>query len=204
MTKAIRELAGAQPFLCAGARLGDALTLGPEHVRDGWLEWQPRKAGSAPASIPTLPPLAEAIEAFRPPVQALRGPFLVTAYGHPHASEKAPANWFKRRCTEASVEKSAHGIRKALGGLLADLGCSEHEIMAVLGHANPRTSAIYTASAKRKQLAASAAEKLRGWKWRVSHGSFAWGTFHHKYLSLPPVHVGMVGPEGFEPPTKPL
>jgi len=152
-------------FLFSGARIGDARVIGPQHVREGLLEWQPQKAGSAPVTVPILPPLAEAINAFRPPVHGLRGPFLVTAYGQPHASEKALANWFKRVCTEAGVEKTAHGIRKALGGLLADLGCSEHEIMAVLGHTNPRTSAIYTASAQRRKLAASAAEKLARWKW---------------------------------------
>tara|TARA_R110000751_G_scaffold307812_1_gene431797 strand:+ start:278 stop:1315 length:1038 start_codon:yes stop_codon:yes gene_type:complete len=153
-------------FLFTGARISDARVLGRHNVRDGWIAWKQKKGGGeVEVSIPILAPLQEAIDAYRPKVQGIGAPFLAKQNGQAHASEKSFANWFAKQCGGAGVEKSAHGIRKALGGLLADMGCSEHEIMAILGHTNPRTSAIYTRSARRKSLAESGAEKLRGFKW---------------------------------------
>jgi len=68
-------------------------------------------------------------------------------------------------CAAAGVTKGAHGLRKAAGGLLAEMGCTENEIRAVLGHADERTTAIYTRSASRRMLAASAMKKMEGVKW---------------------------------------
>lgn len=155
-------------MLFTGARIGDLQRIGPHHVRNGWLEWSSEKGGVT-VEVPILPPLAEAINAYAPPqakVAEIQPPFLVTDYGRAHASKKALGNYIIRMTRQAGVEgKSAHGVRKALGGLLADLGCSEHEIMAVLGHTNPRTSATYTTSARRRGLAESAIKKMERWKW---------------------------------------
>lgn len=60
---------------------------------------------------------------------------------------------------------SSHGIRKALAELLAEEGCSEHQIMAVLSHTQPSTSAIYTKGAERRALAADAMGSIGGFNW---------------------------------------
>ncbi|MFA5958558.1 hypothetical protein [Hyphomicrobium sp.] len=38
---------------------------------------------------------------------------------------------------------------------LAEAGCSEHEIIAQLGHVTPQMAALYTKAARRKSLSAS-------------------------------------------------
>lgn len=53
-----------------------------------------------------------------------------------------------------------HGLRHQRGMELAEAGCSEHEIMAQLGHVTPQMAAHYTKEARRKQLALSGAKKL--------------------------------------------
>ena len=55
-----------------------------------------------------------------------------------------------------------HGLRHTAGRALAEAGCSEKEIMAVLGH---RTSAMvqkYTKAARQRRLASRAIAKLEG------------------------------------------
>ncbi len=53
-----------------------------------------------------------------------------------------------------------HGLRHLRGMELAEAGCSEFEIMAQLAHTTPAMAAHYTRGARRKSLAASAANKL--------------------------------------------
>lgn len=147
-------------------RIGDAHLLGRDHERrDGgvtWLEWQPGKKGSRPVRVPILPPLAEAIDA-----QKLVGPtYLLNAYGQPFASSAALGNWFRDRVAEAGLtDRSPHGIRKAAGELMALHGATQYHIMAIHGHAQARTSEVYTQGVNRKKLAAEAMEKMRGLAW---------------------------------------
>ncbi|HJY88056.1 MAG TPA: site-specific integrase [Candidatus Acidoferrales bacterium] len=55
-----------------------------------------------------------------------------------------------------------HGLRHTAGAALAEAGCSEKEIMAVLGHKTLSMVQKYTAGARRKRLATSAIAKLEG------------------------------------------
>ena len=55
-----------------------------------------------------------------------------------------------------------HGLRHTAGAALAEAGCSEKEIMAVLGHKTLSMVQKYTAGAQRKRLATSAITKLEG------------------------------------------
>lgn len=107
--------------------------------------------------MPILAPLAEALPRDRMT-------FLMTEHGKPF-SVAGFGNWFREQCESAGVRKRAHGLRKAAGGLLAEMGCTENEIMAVLGHADERTTAIYTRSASRRMLAKSAMNKMARFKW---------------------------------------
>ena len=58
-----------------------------------------------------------------------------------------------------------HGLRKAAARRLAELGCTEHEIAAITGHASIPEVQRYTKAADRKRLAKSAMKKLveGGW-----------------------------------------
>ena len=147
-------------------RIGDVVLFGREHetVRDGilWLDWQPGKKGSAPMSVPILPPLAEAIKA-----QTVVGPtYLLTSHGKPFSSPESLRNRIRKWCDTAGIERrTSHGIRKATAAVLAEMGCSQHQIMAMLAHTRAQTSEIYTRSAQRRVLAKEASELLATLKW---------------------------------------
>ena len=147
-------------------RIGDLVWLGrdQETTRHGhlWLEWQPRKKGSAFVSIPMLPPLIEATRAAR-----VIGPtYLLTDQGKPFATPEALRNRVQKWCASAGlVNRSSHGVRKAVGDMLAEAGCTQHQIMAVMAHTQARTSEIYTKDVSRQNLAAAAMTLMSGFKW---------------------------------------
>ena len=53
-----------------------------------------------------------------------------------------------------------HGLRKTLGRMLADAGCTAHEIMAALGHTTLAEAERYTREADRRRGAHQAVIKL--------------------------------------------
>jgi len=55
-----------------------------------------------------------------------------------------------------------HGLRHTAGAALAEAGCSEKEIAAVLGHKTLSMVQKYTQGARRKRLATSAIAELEG------------------------------------------
>jgi len=55
---------------------------------------------------------------------------------------------------------SFHGLRHRTGMLLANAGCSEHEIAAVLGHKSLAMVRLYTQAANQEKLAGAAIVKL--------------------------------------------
>lgn len=153
-------------FMFTACRISDAVRLGPgnEFVRDGvrGLRWQPAKAGTPLVEIPMLPALYDATRAD----STERETYLVTSRGKPFGSPDALGHHFRRWCRDAGLEnRSSHGIRKAAGGLLASAGCTEYQVMAIHGHTNPQTSAIYTRSARRWQMAAEAMDTFRELDW---------------------------------------
>lgn len=153
-------------FMFTACRIGDAVWLGREQeVRrpvGTWLEWQPRKRGSAFVSLPLLAPLDAAIRS-----QTVIGPvYLMTEAGKPFASPEALRNRMKKWCASAGLEnRSSHGIRKAAGHLMALHGATQYEIMAVHGHANASTSEIYTKTVERMRLGEMAVSRLAGMDW---------------------------------------
>ena len=147
-------------------RIGDAIWLGrgQEFTAYGttYLSWQPRKRGSAEVTIPMLPPLYAATRSM-----ALIGPtYLLSDKGRPFASVEALRVRVQRWCTAAGLtERSSHGIRKAMGAWMAEAGCTQHQIMAVMAHTQAKTSEIYTRSANRQSLAEDAIHALSGMAW---------------------------------------
>ena len=153
-------------FMFTACRISDATVLGRgnQFERNGetWIGWQPSKRGSAYVEIPLLPPLLKATRA-----QKIVGPtYILTEYGTPHRSPEGLRNRFKKWCTQAGLENmSSHGIRKAVGKLLAEEGCSQYQIMAVHGHTDSKTSSVYTQGAERSRLAGEAAKILEAMEW---------------------------------------
>ncbi|NJM81215.1 MAG: tyrosine-type recombinase/integrase [Tabrizicola sp.] len=127
-------------------------------IRDGQMRIAyARGKTSVAADLPVLPELAEEI-ARLPPDQNLfitrensLLPYKVTSFG----------NWFRKRCKEAGVPGSIHGLRKAGATRLADAGASEWEIASYLAHADTTQARTYTRKANRARLADSGFEKVR-------------------------------------------
>ncbi|MFC3968163.1 tyrosine-type recombinase/integrase [Rhizobium lemnae] len=71
----------------------------------------------------------------------------------PYPSSDAMSAIFKRWRIDAGLAYlSAHGVREGLAELLAEMGCSQYEIMAILGHSEAKTSEVYTRRVERWTL----------------------------------------------------
>lgn len=154
-------------FMFTACRLDDARDFGPHSIRqiDGveYLDWQPKKKGSARVTIPLMPPLKRAVE-LSGNSNAER--WLLTGWGKPFSSVNSFGNWFRERVEEAGLTGlSPHGIRKAAGNLMAMSGVSQYHIMAVHGHTQAKTSEVYTAGVNRAALARDAMKAMSGIEW---------------------------------------
>ncbi len=147
-------------------RIGDAVWLGRDqevtYNGDVWLEWQPSKKGSAPVSLPMLPPLYEATRHSK-----IVGPaYILSERGKPFKTMEALRTRVQRWCKEAGIPgMSSHGVRKAMGEILAEAGCSQHQIMSVMAHTQAKTSEIYTKGVERRILAGDAMKAIAHLKW---------------------------------------
>lgn len=158
---------GTKPYvamsvlLWTGCRIEDLTVLGRSYecVIDGVeaLRWTPLKRGSSEVCIPLLPPLKAAV---RTPT-VVGETYVLGRGGKPYASGDAMSAMFKRWCKDAGIgHLSAHGVRKGLAEVLAELGCSQYEIMAILGHSEAKTSEVYTRRVERWNLAKTALERV--------------------------------------------
>lgn len=150
----------------SACRIGDAIWLGRDQeitvAGQSWLEWQPRKKGSALVSIPMLPPLWRATRAAR----VVGATYLLSETGKPFASVEALRVRVQRWCTAAGLEgRSSHGVRKAVAEMMAEAGCTQHQIMAVMAHTQAKTSEVYTKGAQRRILAADGVQALTHLDW---------------------------------------
>jgi integrase len=146
-------------LLYTGQRRSDIVRLGRQHEKDGCLIFRQHKGrNSKPKDmeIPIISELRRVIDLS--PTGDLT--YLVTEFGRPFTANGF-GNWFKKRCSEAGLPHcSAHGVRKVAGYRMAELGCSTHEIAAILGHTTLKEVERYTRKAKQKHLAASATERI--------------------------------------------
>lgn len=148
-------------LLWTGCRIEDLTMLGREHecVIDGVdaIRWQPLKKHSTEVEVPLLQPLRDATRA--PTVQGRT--YVLGRGGKPYSSGDSMSAMFKQWCRDAGLPHlSAHGVRKGLAELLAELGCSQYAIMSILGHSEAKTSEVYTRRVERWKLAADGLEKV--------------------------------------------
>jgi integrase len=110
-------------LLFSACRIGDARVLGRKHEvkKNGriWLSWTPGKKGSIPLEIPMAPQLIEATRA----LTELGPAYLMTTQGKMFSSGDSMSAWFVKTCRNAGIRnRSAHGLRKAAGAILAEMG----------------------------------------------------------------------------------
>lgn len=137
-----RERLALELLHWTGARMSDAVKLSEGMIgRDGWLTYtQGKTEGIAGCPVRCPAPafadpagqeaLLQALEAR----QDRHAVLMVTAHGAPR-SVKAASQWFAAAARAAGIEgKTAHGLRKRRGVILAEGGATEKQIAAWLGH----------------------------------------------------------------------
>lgn len=141
-------------MLYTGLRRSDAITLGPQHIKDGIISIRAQK-NKAEIVIPVLPPLKESIAATKTGdmvflLNTKRAPWKNISFGY----------WFAARCDEAGVPGRAHGLRKAGATIAANNGATPYELTAMFGWTSTKMAEVYTKKADRARLAERAANKL--------------------------------------------
>lgn len=133
-------------MLLAGLRRSDVVLVGRQHISGRILSMDTMKTG-ARVSVELSDELIKIIDA-----TPRKGLHLVeSALGRPFVKESF-GNWFRVKCTEAGVTKSAHGLRKLSATLAAEGGAGSHQLMAQYGWTNLATAEIYTKGVDRKKL----------------------------------------------------
>jgi integrase len=146
--------------LFTGQRRSDLAQLGPPNLRDDWLiftQYKNRNRSPVRLEIPLVPALAGIIKASTIGDKT----FLITEQGKPF-SIAGLGSKVRDWCDAAGLfHCSIHGLRKTAAARLAELGCSEFEIMAITGHQNSKEVMRYTKAARQKTRAQSALKKMQ-------------------------------------------
>jgi integrase len=137
-------------------RRGDVIRMGRQHIRSGMLTVRQEKTRVV-LSLPVRPELQTIIDAT--PGEHLT--FLVTKRGKQFTG-KDFGEMFRTWCDQAGLPADCyfHGLRASGCTILADAGCSAHEIAAWSGHMTLKEVERYTRSADQKRLAGSALAKV--------------------------------------------
>jgi integrase len=110
------------------------------------------------------PHLALFLEELKPTqVTTLRDPtILQTRKGQPWNAQFMQEAVFDH-CEKIGIEgRTLHGIRKTTASVLAEMGCTPYQIMAITGHTSLKEVERYTIEAEQKRLASGAMEKWKG------------------------------------------
>lgn len=144
----------AELLLHSGLRRSDVVHAGRQHMRGNVFTMRTAKTGATiTAEFPES--LMDVIEK----TQTGELAFIVSEHGKPFTKESF-GNWFRERCREAGVEKSAHGVRKLSATLSAEGGAAAHELMAQYGWTNIKQAEVYTRGADRKALGIKGSRRI--------------------------------------------
>ena len=139
-------------LLLTGLRRSDIVRVGRQHLRGDTLTIRTAKTGAVvTVRLPAW--LLDLIEAT--PTGDMH--FLTNGRGEP-ATVDWFNKWFRARCREAGVSKSAHGLRKLSATLAAQGGATAHDLMAQYGWAQLSQAETYTRGADRARLGVRASE----------------------------------------------
>lgn len=138
-------------LLYTGLRRSDAIRVGPQNVRNGFIEIVPAKTKDEKPELtlkPVLADLADIIAAT--PAIGLKT-YLVTKWGKPF-TPAGFGNWFRDQCNAAGLAQcSAHGLRKAAACRCADAGATLSDLMKLFDWSSPAVAAKYIAKADKKR-----------------------------------------------------
>ncbi len=158
-----RFRAGANPRMVwalelafyTGQRQGDVLAMQWQHIRDGLIHVAQAKTGERLA-IPIHRDLTKVLDSIPREHMAI----VHTESGAPYTSSGFKASFRKNLARLELTGLQFHGLRHTAGKLLAEAGCTDREIMAILGHRTGSMVTRYTRHAEQQRLAKSAIVKL--------------------------------------------
>lgn len=146
-------------LLYTGQRRSDVVRLGRQHIREGWLiftQFKGRNRKPARMEIPIIPELQRIIDAS--PTGDLV--YLQTTFGKAFTGNGF-GNRMRKWCDEAGLALcSSHGLRKAAAARLAELGCSDREIMSITGHTTTKEIDRYTRGARQRKMAENVLRRI--------------------------------------------
>ncbi len=142
--------------LWLGNRRSDVAALKVAAIRGDQISLRQVKTGRE-LRLSVSPMLREVLDA-----TDLKGPtILLTAFGEPFSPKSLTgrmADWTRSAGLPAGC--TLHGLRKTLGGMLADGGATTREIMDTLGHTDIKHAELYTKSANQERLARAGLDKV--------------------------------------------
>jgi integrase len=133
-------------MLLVGLRRSDVVVVGRQHINGRILSIDTAKTG-ARISVELSDELLKVIDA----TERKELHLVENAHGRPFVKESF-GNWFRVKCSEAGITKSAHGLRKLSATLAAEGGAATHQLLAQYGWSNIATAEIYTKGVDRKRL----------------------------------------------------
>ncbi|SHM37725.1 tyrosine-type recombinase/integrase [Bradyrhizobium lablabi] len=146
-------------LLQAGQSKCDVVRMGRQHVRKGMMTMKRQKTGT-PFNVEITPRLQAAIDAM-PASNHLT--FLITAEGNGFTAAGF-GNWFREMCRVAKLPArcTSHGLRKAAATYLAELGATDHQLMAWFGWSSISQAQVYTKAARGKVLSQATGRLITG------------------------------------------
>ena len=158
-----RFRAGANPrmvwavelALYTGQRLSDVLAMQWNHIADGLISVAQQKTGER-LQIPIHPDLAAVLEAI--PRVGMR--IVHREDGRAYTRSGFSALFRRERDRLGLRGLQFHGLRHTAAVRLAEAGCTDRELMAILGHRTTEMVTRYTRGAEQKRLAKSAIARL--------------------------------------------
>jgi integrase len=137
-------------------RRGDVIRMGRQHIRNGFIQVRQEKTGAV-LDIPLHPRLRTIIDAAADNNLTL----LITKTGKPYSGNDF-SEAFRTWCDAAALPKECHfhGLRYRAADMLAEAGCTMHEIASITGHATLAMVQKYTKAARQRRLASEAMAKL--------------------------------------------
>lgn len=141
-------------ILLSGLRRSDVHRAGRQHMNGKVFSIRTHKTGTV-VTVEFSDHLMSVIE------QTKTGDlhFLTNEYGKPYTVETF-GNWFRDRCRDAGIVKSAHGLRKLSATMAANAGATTHELMAQYGWATTQQAEVYTKGADRVRLGVKASRMV--------------------------------------------
>jgi len=152
-----RERLAFDLLLYTAQRSGDVRQMGRQHIRDGRIYVRQEKTGAQ-----LLIKIHDHLAASLATVPAGQLLFVMTQFAEPY-TQAGFGNWFSDACRKSGLPQcSAHGLRKSAATRLADVGCSEAQIMAITGHKTAKEVQRYTRARDQMRLADDAIAMIGG------------------------------------------